>query len=119
MDYQEVTLDSLNSGAVKDLFDAAWSRLLENIGDENTKPDATREVRVVIKVKPDKKRESAVTTVAVSDKLAPINPHESFILLSSDGKGVTAYTTDPRQQSLPLEGGGNVKEFPAAVGGGK
>ena len=121
MDYQEVTIESLNSGAMKDLFEAAWKRLLENIGDSNTKADAVREVRVVVKVKPDKKRESAVTTVAVTDKLTPINPHESFILLSSDGTKVSAYTTDPNQQSLALEGGAenNVRQFPAAAGGGK
>jgi len=119
VDYQEVTIDSLNSGAVKELFEEAWGRLLENVGDENTKPDAVREVRITIRVKPDKKRATAVTTVAVGDKLTPINPHESFILLSSDGDRVKAYTTDPKQGALPLEGGGNVSEFPAVAGGGK
>jgi hypothetical protein len=119
MDYKVVTLDSLNSGAVRDLFDAAWERLLENIGDENTKGDTTREIKISIKVKPSKDRANAVTTVAVTDKLAPLNPHESFVVLSSDGVRVKAYTTDPKQEALPLEGGGNVTQFPAAAGGGK
>lgn len=120
MDYKVVTLETLNGGAVKDLFDVALDKLLENIGDENTKADASREIRIVVSVKPDKQRATAVSKVAVTTKLAPVNPHESFVVLSSDGSRVMAYTTDPKQNELGLgEADGKVTPFPAAAGGGK
>jgi len=110
MDYKKVSLDTLNSGAVIDLFNEEWEKLLENIADENTKSDGQREVRIVIKVKPDKNRQSAKTTVEATTKLAPVKPHESFVLLSGEGGKVNAYVSDPRQQELEgIEG--NVVEM--------
>lgn len=117
MDYHEVTLESLNMGAARDLFEAAWNRLLDNIGDENTKPDAVRSISITVKVKPNKNRENASTTVAVSEKLAPLNPHEHFVVLSSDGRRLHAYTTDINQPSLGLEQPGNITPIAAAVSG--
>lgn len=100
MDYRQVTLDTLNSGAVIDLFNEEWDKLLENIADENVKPEGTRELRIVIKVKPDKNRQSAKTTVEATTKLAPVKPHESFVLLSGEGGRVNAFVSDPKQQEL-------------------
>jgi hypothetical protein len=54
LDYQQVTLETLNSGAVIDLFEAEWRKLLNNIQDPNTKPDAVRKVKIEIAVKPAK-----------------------------------------------------------------
>jgi len=121
MKYEEVTLDTLNMGAASELFEAAWNRLLANIGDENTKATAVRSISITVKVKPSETRDSATTTVSVTDRLAPLNPHEHFVILGSDGNGVHAYTTDPKQQSLGLEAAepDNVTRFPAAAGGGK
>lgn len=118
MDYQEVTLDTLNMGAARELFEEAWRRLLVNVADDNTKPTAVRTLSLQIKVKPNDDRSSATTTVAVKESLAPLNPHEHFVIIGSDGKRVTAYTADPKQQSLGLEPG-NVTQFPAMVAGGK
>jgi len=119
MDYQAVTLGTLNMGAALELFEAAWERLLDNVGDENTKATAVRSVQITVRVKPNEERNSAVTTVAVTDRLAPLSPHEHFVILGSNGHGVQAYTTDPKQQVLGLETPGleNVTQFPAAAGG--
>jgi len=103
MDYQEVTLDTLNMGAARELFEAAWNRLLANIGDDNTKPTAVRSISITVKVKPNENRDSAATTVAVTDRLAPLSPHEHFVILGTDGHRVSAYTADPKQQSLGLD----------------
>lgn len=118
MDYHEVTLDTLNMGAARELFEAAWVRLLENIGDENTKAEAVRSISITVKVKPSKNRDNASTTVAVTEKLAPLCPHEHFVVLSTDGRRVQAFTTDPKQQSLGLEDEGlNVTPFAATAAG--
>jgi hypothetical protein len=117
MDYQEVTLDTLNMGAARELFEASWQRLLDNIGDENTKATAVRSIAITVKVKPNDQRSSAETTVSIVERLAPLNPHEHFIVLSGDGQRVQAYTADPKQQVLGLEEPGNVTPFAAGTAG--
>lgn len=105
MDYHEVTLETFNSGAILDLFEAEWKRLLDNIKDPNTKPDAVRRIKIEVSVKPDKERSHANTMVSVKFTPVPIQPDESFIVLSLDKSGrLQAYTTDPRQQDLDLDG---------------
>lgn len=119
MDYKEVTLDTLNMGAARELFEEAWRRLLSNIGDPNTKATAARTISIQVRVKPNEKRDSAVTTVAVKESLAPLNPHEHFVVFSTNGNEVQAFTADPKQPELATEGGENITEFRAASGGGK
>jgi hypothetical protein len=108
MDYHVVTLETLNSGAVIDLFGNEWNRMLENIQDENTRPDAVRRVKIEVIVKPDKDRNHATTKVAVTSKLEPNQPHESFIVLGGEHGRLQAYTTDPRQQELGDDLGINI-----------
>ncbi|ADK81635.1 hypothetical protein [Sediminispirochaeta smaragdinae] len=102
-DYKRVTIETLNKGAVIDLFDEAWQQIMDNIADDNCDAQITREVTVSVKVKPSKDRSSANTICGVKTKLAPIKPTESFVLFSKSGGSMEAYTTDPRQQDLPME----------------
>ena len=111
MGYKKVNLSTLNSGAALELFEEEFRKVLVNLSDENTKADATREIKLTIKIKPSKSREVATTQVSVTSKLAPIKPHEASILLSFDGTEVGAYTTNPNQKELPYEEGEAVNEI--------
>jgi hypothetical protein len=110
-DYQHVTLESLNSGAVMELFDNAWQKLINNVQDHNTKPDAVRKVKIEITVKPAQDRRNAVTRVSVIPTLAPVVPHEASIIIGAENGKVQAYTFDPKQQVLDLEDE-KVRPFP-------
>ncbi len=116
--YKKVDLSNLNSGAAIDLFEAEFQKVLKNLADENTRPDAVREIKLTVKIKPSKNRgESATTEVSVVSKLAPIKPHESFMVLNFDGNTVEAYTTDINQKELPYgEGENEIAKFKGAVG---
>jgi hypothetical protein len=99
--FECVTLDNLNQGAAKELFDAAWQRLLDNIGDANTSPSKPRSVTLKITVKPDEQREGATTEVAVTTSLAPHKPHTSSILLDGTmGGRVSASVSKLKQPEL-------------------
>jgi hypothetical protein len=104
LDYQQVTLKTLNSGAVIDLFEAEWRKLLKNIQDPNTKPDAVRKVKIEIAVKPAKDRRNASTSVSVIANLANIVPHEAFIVIGLEDGEIQAYAFDPNQKSLDFDG---------------
>jgi hypothetical protein len=101
--YDGVTLETLNSGAVTDLFEDAWQKLLGNIQDPNTRPDAVRKVKIEIAVKPAKDRRNASTSVSVTQTLAPVMPHEASIVIGIEDGTVRAFTFDPKQQALGLE----------------
>jgi hypothetical protein len=111
VDYQCVTLETLNSGAVIELFESEWQKLLNNIQDPNTKPDAARKVKIEIAVKPAKDRRNASTSVSVTANLAPTVPHEASIVIGVENGEVQAYTFDPRQKSLDFDEGDNITQF--------
>ena len=43
---EKVALQTLNGGAVIDLFNAEYEKLLANVNDENTKPEAARSIKI-------------------------------------------------------------------------
>lgn len=104
MDYKHVDLQSLNNGALQDLFSEELEKVLENIADPNTGPEATRSITLKVDIKPQKDRLSAVTKVSVTSKMAPSQPHVSFVHFDHDGAGnLFALTANPKQQELPME----------------
>ncbi len=111
MSYKEVTLENLSGGALVDMFDVELKKVLANIADENTKPDGVRELKISLKIKPAKDRETAATELQVVSKLVPIVPKESMLMFSSDGTTVKAFGSDPQQEHLNLE------ENPQVIGG--
>jgi hypothetical protein len=112
LDYTGINLETLNSGAVLELFDVEWQKLLDNVNDPNTKPDAARKLKIEISVKPAKDRRNASSCVSVTTNLAAIVPHESSIVIAEKDGKVQAYSFDPRQESFGFEDEGKVTRFP-------
>lgn len=107
-----VTLDSLNSGALNDLFTAEFDKVLQNISDPNTKPDAVREITMSVKIKPDKTRSMCTSIVSMKSKLVPIMPHESIVHLARKNGKLGAYIDDAQQLNLysnPAVASGNAE----------
>jgi hypothetical protein len=71
MEGRIVSLETINSGAVIDLFTEAFEKLLENVADDNTEPDKVRSITIKLAVKPSKDRSKADTKVEVTSRLAP------------------------------------------------
>ena len=88
------------SSAAIELADFELQRVLDNIVDENTKPDAVREVTLKIRIKPDKLRESCDVEISSTSKLAPISPYPTrFYVGRENGRGV-AIEDDPKQRNM-------------------
>jgi hypothetical protein len=112
MEYKGINLETLNSGAVMELFDVEWQKLLNNVNDPNTKPDAVRKLKIEISVKPAKDRRNASSSVSVTTNLAAIMPHEASIVIGVEDGKVQAYAFDPKQQSLDFENqDGKITQF--------
>lgn len=102
-DGNTVTLDSLKAGGVLQLFDEELKKVLENIMDPNTEPEAVREVRLVVKIKPDRDRATAAVAIIPSAKLAPAVALGTRMFFGKKAGQVLAWEHDPQQMDLPME----------------
>lgn len=96
-------MEDVNNGAVGDLFQDEFKKLLKNLADENTSWKTQREINIKLKVKLNsEERTSATTMVEVTTKTAPPKPNESIVYLDTDGRDVFALARkdEPKQMNL-------------------
>lgn len=105
-----VTLNEINKGAISELFEVEYQKLLNNLADENTNWKTGREITMKLKVKlSSEERSSAVSMVEVASKLAPPKANEEIIHLNFNGRDVEALAIKPTNQ-LNLENVVNIEE---------
>jgi hypothetical protein len=94
---KKVSLDTLQHGAVVDLFDSELERVLANIADENTKPNEARKITIELTIKPDKTRRTAETILKVHSRIAGIKPQESFLFFDRESSStqLLAFEDEP------------------------
>ena len=103
---EKVTLETLQGGAVVDLFNAEYEKMLSNISDENTSPTAVRSITIKIDVKPSKTRREAAVAISASSRLAPMKPAETAVFFDIDDDGrLAAYEDNPEQIPLDFKSG--------------
>lgn len=95
-----VTLDTIAQGAVNELFQNEFSKVLENIADMNTDPQKVREISIKIRMHADAKRSQAQTEIAVQARLAPIQRVETRLFLGTHKGNFVAVEDDPQQKKL-------------------
>lgn len=89
-------IGNICGGAVPEQFEHELKRILANIADPNTDPEAKRSLTLEFKFTPSPDRKAAVVSFACKSKVPGVNGVSGSIFMS---KG-TAYTEDPRQVSL-------------------
>ncbi|MCL2174414.1 MAG: hypothetical protein FWB73_00060 [Treponema sp.] len=117
---KKVQLDTIQNGAVLELFDEELNKVLANIEDQNTAPNQERSVTIKVSLKPDKTRKVGEIKIQVSSSLAKIKPTESFLFFDRDSETgkLAAYDDDPGPELPGLkdkDDAPNVRKFPAAA----
>lgn len=113
-----LTMETLCGGGVIESLHHEIQNVLNNVADPNTEAKKVREVRLLIKVKPNEHRNMADITVQASSKLIPAAPLETSILIDKDGNKTVAAEMyggeNPGQASLPgvADSAHNVSKFP-------
>jgi len=118
---QKIELQTIQNGAVLDLFGEEFKKVLANIEDENTAANQERSVTIKVAIKPDKTRRTGEVKVQVSSSLAKIRPAESFLFFDKDGEGkFSAYEDDPGPELPGITDGSknNITQFNTAVAAG-
>lgn len=101
---EQVTLENLGHGAAAELFQAELERLIENISDPNTKPDAIRTITLKMKVKPNKKaRNLCAVEISCNSSLAASQPFETTMFVGMEHGVAVATEHNPQQGNLLVD----------------
>lgn len=112
-----ITLDNLGGGAASEMFQGALEKVIENIVNPNTRPDAVRQITLKMKIKPNKKqRDLCVVELSVDEKLAAVVPFETAMFVGMDNGVCAATEYSPQQGNLFDE---PKKNNLVAINGGK
>ena len=84
-----------------EMFDLAAQKVFKNILDPNTTDDQVREVRLVMRFKPDKDTGMITTEVSAGSKLAPQRCHREKIIVGFENGKYMARRIKQQQMSLP------------------
>lgn len=100
----QATLTNLGGGAAAELFQTDLAKVLANIVDPNTKPDARREISLKVSIKPSKDRELCAVAISTAVKLAPAEAFETQLFVSQRRDGtIESSEYNPRQNRLPFD----------------
>jgi len=91
-----VNIGNICEGSVPERFEAEMRRILANIADPNTDPEAKRSLVLEFKFAPAPDRKSAVVSFGIKTKVPGFTTVSGSVFFS---KG-QAYTEDPRQAAL-------------------
>lgn len=80
------SLDQLANGALNEKFSIEFQKVMANIWDLTTKPDAARKIALEIKLKPQKDRQIIAVEVNAKSTLAPSEPAIAMIFATLDHK---------------------------------
>lgn len=96
-----VSLATLGGGVAVELFDFELDRVLENIADESTDPEAPREITLKVTFKPSADRRSVARKIkVVANKLAGPEVQPGTIYVGRRHGVLVAVEYDPAQADL-------------------
>ena len=108
-----LNLVNLKGGAAMERFDEALGKAIENILDPNTSTKFVREIRLLVKIKPNEDRGSCSLGLEVSTKLSPPRAVGSVIYVGQvAGKFIAA---EHNINQLPLFQPEEPTAFPKVV----
>lgn len=116
MKVYQLTLETLEGGAVLEATDLAIQRVVDDLIDPDKLEDETRSVVITLRFQPTKNPRNPQVTASVQPKLAKYRPIAGQAYLSADADGqIVAHQVDPEQQQLPLETAATDEGGPANV----
>ena len=75
------------AGAIEERVDYEVSRVIANILDASTKPDAKRKITITLEFQPDSERKHIGMSATAKSTLAPTTPVSTSMAITSDANG--------------------------------
>jgi hypothetical protein len=105
-DYIDFSLKNLAAGATGEIFDQAFTDIVENIIDPNREAKKEREITVKVKFVPmDEERRTVKRIISISTKLVPLPQFnlESAMFVGIENGEYVGKEPNQFQQKLPFE----------------
>ena len=99
MEYEKVTLANLNNGAVAELFDDAFQKVLANIHDINTEEKESRKITLEIEIKPQD-RQNLMIGIRAKTKLASGRTSAGAVAVAFQNNKPEAYVHNVNQPDM-------------------
>ena len=100
------------AGAIEEKVDYEVSRVIENILDPNTKPDAKRKITITLELSPDSERKHISLMANVKSTLCPAVPSSTSMAITTDGNGELAVVELTPHIPGQIDMDGGVQEQP-------
>lgn len=78
---------TMAQGAIEEKVDYEVSRVIDNILDPNTKPDAKRKVTITLEFVPDAERRRIAISATAKSVLVPATAAVTAVVVTTDGNG--------------------------------
>lgn len=101
---ESMTLSNICGGGVEEVFQREWSKVLENIADINTDPEAKRKISLEFTIAPFEDRSGAQVTFFCKSKTIPVDAVKGTVFLQRRGLVMVAVPHDPKQTRLSFDG---------------
>lgn len=75
------------AGAIEEKVDYEVSRVIDNILDPNTTPNAKRKISISLVFTPDSERKHISLSASATSKLCPADPVNTSMCITTDGNG--------------------------------
>lgn len=114
IDLPHLTLDTVAGGALPELFAAELKRVLENILDPSTSPEAKRSIRIDITIEPNEARNACAVSVAASSKIAGFKAAGGVMFVGRRRGVAVALVNNMEQTQLDWDAADAPKALPVA-----
>ena len=108
-------LDELLDGGVTERFNIEMERVMDNVYDPNTDPNARRQIQIIIDIRPNERRDAAEFKVDVKSKIAAMAPISQTVFLRQDDHGNVVATEMTREVPGQIDMEGNEQPMPRVV----
>lgn len=109
-----ITLDNIAGGALHELFEQEFQRVLANILDPNTPAEAKRSIRIDLTLEPNEHRTACHHHIEVSSKLAPFNGAAGLMFVGRRRGAPVAVVNNMEQTQLRWDAESAPKSLPTA-----
>ncbi|MBR1565873.1 MAG: hypothetical protein IJ649_03825 [Oscillospiraceae bacterium] len=75
------------AGAIEERVDYEVGRVIDNILDATTKPDAKRKITITLEFQPDSEHKHISLNATAKSALAPTTPVSTSMVITADGNG--------------------------------
>jgi hypothetical protein len=112
-------LDELMDGALTERFNREMDRVLQNVFDPNTDPEAKRQIQIIIEIAPNETRDAAKFKVDVKSETAPPVPMVQMCFLYQNDSGTVTAAEVTREVPGQMDMDGGEQPLPRVVEFGK